>query len=113
MDTTDVLVVGAGPTGLTVAGALAARGVQATVVDALAAGVNTSRAAAVAARTLEVLEGLDVADRLVKEGIPAQRFSIREADHVLMPLDFRGLPTKYPYTLMTIRRKPSGCCSTG
>ena len=100
MDSTDVLVVGAGPTGLTVAGALAARGVQTTVVDALAAGANTSRAAAVAARTLEVLEGLDVADRLVKEGIPAQLFSIREADQVLMPLDFRGLPTKYPYTLM-------------
>lgn len=100
MDTTDVLVVGAGPTGLTVAVALAKCGVQTTVVDALAAGANTSRAAAVAARTLEVLEPLDLADRLVQEGIPAQRMSIRDADHVLMPLDFRELPTKYPYTLM-------------
>jgi len=100
MDTTDVLLVGAGPTGLTVAVALAKRGVQTTVVDALAVEANTSRAAAVAARTLEVLEGLDLADRLVKGGIPAQRMSIRDADHVLMPLDFRALPTKYPYTLM-------------
>jgi len=37
-DTTDVLVVGAGPTGLTLALALATRGVSCAVIDALAAG---------------------------------------------------------------------------
>ena len=53
---TDVLVVGAGPTGLALACALAARGVRALVVDRLAQGGNTSRAAVLHARTLEVLE---------------------------------------------------------
>ncbi len=57
---TDVLIVGAGPTGLTLAAALCARGVKATVIDRLAEGANTSRAAAVHARTLEVLEGVGV-----------------------------------------------------
>ena len=47
---TDVLVVGAGPTGLTLAASLVARGVRTTVVDRLAAGANTSRAAVVNAR---------------------------------------------------------------
>lgn len=75
MDNADVLVVGAGPTGLTLA-------------------------AAVTARTLEVLEDLDVSERLTKQGIHAQRSSIRDRDRVLMPLDFGVLPTKYPYTLM-------------
>ena len=51
---TDVLIVGAGPTGLTLAATLVARGVRATVVDRQAAGTNTSRAAVVNARTLEV-----------------------------------------------------------
>lgn len=55
--TTDVLIVGAGPTGLTLATALAVRGIWATVVDHQSAGDNTSRAAVVHARTLEVLEG--------------------------------------------------------
>jgi 2-polyprenyl-6-methoxyphenol hydroxylase-like FAD-dependent oxidoreductase len=71
MTDTEVLVVGAGPTGLTLAIALTARGVQVTVVDRLAAGANTSRAAAVNARTLEVLEDLDVARRMVEAGLIA------------------------------------------
>src|SRR6201993_3408119 len=100
MKSTDVLVVGAGPTGLTLTAALAARGVQATVVDTLPEGANTSRAAAVAARTLEVLEEIDVSERLVKHGIQAKKFSIRDHHRVLIPLDFSGLPTNYPYTLM-------------
>jgi 2-polyprenyl-6-methoxyphenol hydroxylase-like FAD-dependent oxidoreductase len=100
MKSTDVLVVGAGPTGLTLTAALAARGVQATLVDALPEGANTSRAAAVAARTLEVLEEIDISARLVKHGIQAKDFSICDHDRVLMPLDFSGLPTSYPYTLM-------------
>jgi 2-polyprenyl-6-methoxyphenol hydroxylase-like FAD-dependent oxidoreductase len=100
MKLTDVLVVGAGPTGLTLAAALTARGVQTTLVDALPEGANTTRAAAVAARTLEVLEEIDVTARLVEHGIPASNFSIRDHDRVLMPLDFSGLPTNYPYALM-------------
>ncbi|MGH3557558.1 MAG: FAD-dependent oxidoreductase [Mycobacterium sp.] len=97
---TDVLVVGAGPTGLTLAASLLSRGVDATVVDRLAAGANTSRAAAVNARTLEVLEDLDVARRMVKSGLIAPRFTMRQAERTLIPIDFSVLPTTYPYTLM-------------
>jgi 2-polyprenyl-6-methoxyphenol hydroxylase-like FAD-dependent oxidoreductase len=98
--TTDVLIVGAGPTGLTLAAALAVRGIRATVVDREARGANTSRAAVVHARTLEVLETIGVADRLVSLGIRAQRFTIRDRDRVLVPVRFDDLPTRYPYTLM-------------
>ncbi len=97
---TDVLIVGAGPTGLTLAATLIAKGVRATVVDRLAAGANTSRAAVVNARTLEVLEDLDVARRLVKEGLQAPRFTIRDHGRTLIPIDFGVLPTDYPYSLM-------------
>ena len=97
---TDVLVVGAGPTGLTVAAALASRGVRATVIDRLAEGANSSRAAVVHARTLEVLEPLGVASKLVGRGLQAQRFTIRDRDRVLVPIAFDTLPTPYPYTLM-------------
>lgn len=96
----DVLIIGAGPTGLTLATALAARGIGATVIDRQAAGANTSRAAVIHARTLEVLEPLGVADSLVALGVQATRFTIRDRDRVLVPIGFADLPTRYPYTLM-------------
>ena len=97
---TDVLIVGAGPTGLTLASALASAGIRVTVIDRLAEGANTSRAAVVHARTLEVLEPLGVSGTLEGLGIQAQRFTIRDRDRVLVPIEFDRLPSRYPYTLM-------------
>jgi len=100
MNDTDVLIIGAGPTGLTLAASLLAKGTRATIVDRQAEGANTSRAGAINARTLEVLEGLDVARRMVKEGVQAPNFTIRDGKNVLIPIDFSGLPSAYPYTLL-------------
>ena len=97
---TDVLIVGAGPTGLTLAIGLVTRGISCRVVDAVAEGANTSRAAVVHARTLEVLEPLGVTTPLLELGRPVDRFTIRDRDRILMGIDFSGLPTPYPYTLM-------------
>ena len=98
--TTDVLIVGAGPTGLALACTLAAEGVSFLLVDRLAEGANTSRAAVVHARTLEVLDELEVADRLRAEGQIVPRFTLRDRDRVLATLAFDRLPTRYAYTLM-------------
>jgi 2-polyprenyl-6-methoxyphenol hydroxylase-like FAD-dependent oxidoreductase len=100
MNDTDVLIVGAGPTGLTLAASLLAGGVRATIVDRQAEGANTSRAGAINARTLEVLDGLDVSRRMVKEGVQAPNFTIRDGKKVLIPIDFSPLPSAYPYTLL-------------
>jgi 2-polyprenyl-6-methoxyphenol hydroxylase-like FAD-dependent oxidoreductase len=97
---TDVLIVGAGPAGLTLATSLAARGLNFMLIDRQAEGANTSRAAVVHAHTLEALEPLQVAARLVARGVQAQRFTIRDRDSVLVPIGFDQLPTRYPYTLM-------------
>jgi 2-polyprenyl-6-methoxyphenol hydroxylase-like FAD-dependent oxidoreductase len=71
-----------------------------TLIDRQPAGANTSRAAVVHARTLEVLERLDVTRRLCDEGIVVPTFTIRERDRVLATIPFGWLPTRYPYTLM-------------
>lgn len=97
---TDVLIVGAGPTGLALAGSLAARGVDHMLIDRLAEGQSTSRAAVVHARTLEVLSTLGVDGRLIERGLALSKFSIRDRDRVLMAVDFSRLPTPYPYVLM-------------
>jgi 2-polyprenyl-6-methoxyphenol hydroxylase-like FAD-dependent oxidoreductase len=97
---TEVLVVGAGPVGLAVAASVAGNGHDVTVVDRQAAGANTSRAAVVHARTLEMLERIGVSKRLAGLGIHARRFSIRDGNRELVPVRFDGLPTEYPYTLM-------------
>jgi len=99
-DTTDVVIVGAGPTGLTLAGILARERVPFVLVDRLAEGSNTSRAAVVHARTLEVLEEIEVTDRLRAGGLVVPRFTLRDRDRVLLTIRFDGLSTRYPYTLM-------------
>lgn len=99
--TTSVVIVGAGPAGLTAAITLADAGVDFVLLDRLAEGANTSRAAVVHARTLEVLERLGIADELVATGIVVPRFTVRDGKRTLATILFGGLPTRYPYTLMT------------
>ena len=57
---TQVLIVGAGPTGLALAARLQKAGVDHLLVDALDGAQNTSRAAVVHAHTLEMLETIDI-----------------------------------------------------
>ncbi|MDR8412066.1 FAD-dependent monooxygenase [Nonomuraea sp. 3-1Str] len=98
--TTEVLVVGAGPVGLTAAVVTAQRGRAVTVVDAQAEGANTSRAAVVHSRTLELLEPYGVTSRLVAHGTRVPTFTVRDRDRLLVRVPFGDLPTPYPYTLM-------------
>ncbi|OKH72261.1 pentachlorophenol monooxygenase [Mycobacterium sp. SWH-M5] len=97
---TDVLIVGAGPVGLTAAVALTELGRDVTVVDAEAEGTNTSRAAVIHARTLELLEPYGVVDDLVGRGVHTPVFTIRDRDDLLIEVPFGRLPSAYPYTLM-------------
>jgi 2-polyprenyl-6-methoxyphenol hydroxylase-like FAD-dependent oxidoreductase len=93
--TTDVVIVGAGPTGLTLACMLAAEGVPFILLDRLAEGLNTSRAAVIHARTLEVLEELNITTALRAGGLVVPQFTIRDRDRVLAAIRFDRLPTEY------------------
>jgi 2-polyprenyl-6-methoxyphenol hydroxylase-like FAD-dependent oxidoreductase len=65
---TDVLIVGAGPTGLMLANQLARRGVRIRIIDRHAGPARESRALGVQARTLEIYSHLGIADRAVALG---------------------------------------------
>ncbi|MEW9555502.1 FAD-dependent oxidoreductase [Nonomuraea sp. NPDC050783] len=100
MESADVLIVGAGPVGLTAAIVLKQLGHDVTIVDAQAEGANTSRAAVVHAHTVELLERYGVAAPLAERGVHTPVFAIRDRDRLLIPVPFGALPSPYPYTLM-------------
>jgi len=70
MNTTDVLICGAGAAGLTLAVELARRGVRFRLIDELAEPFRGSRGKGIQPRTLEVFEDLGVVDRLLAVGAP-------------------------------------------
>src|SRR5215469_14258810 len=78
---TDVLVAGAGPTGLVLALWLRRQGVSVRIIDRTDAPGTTSRALAVQARTLELYRQLDLADAVVQHGhkVPAVNLWARGA----------------------------------
>src|SRR5437762_13231266 len=65
---TDVIIVGAGPTGLMLANQLVRRGVCARIIDRHAGPARESRALGVQARTLEIYSHLGIADQAVALG---------------------------------------------
>ena len=67
----DVLIVGAGPTGLMLANQLARRGVRALIIDRHAGPTVQTRALGVQARTLEIYSRLGIADRALDLGTRA------------------------------------------
>lgn len=95
-----VIVVGAGPTGLTLAAELKRLDIAALIFDKLQSGANTSRAAVVHAKTLEMLEPLGVSDELIESGLQIQQFRLRNPSGPISTISFKDLKTKYPFGLL-------------
>jgi len=95
--TADVLIVGAGPTGLLLAGDLAARGVSCAVLEQRVRESETTRAFGVHARTLEQLDARGLADELIATGTTVDEMRLFERLRVSMT----RLPSRYPFVLIT------------
>jgi 2-polyprenyl-6-methoxyphenol hydroxylase-like FAD-dependent oxidoreductase len=98
MKSADVLVVGAGPAGLTVACGLFAQGVRVRVVDKATAPATTSRANFLHARGSEVLDRLGALDGLPDRSVSAMRITTYLGDKPVMRLRFGdpGMRTAAP-----------------
>jgi 2-polyprenyl-6-methoxyphenol hydroxylase-like FAD-dependent oxidoreductase len=98
-DHPQVVIVGAGPTGLLLAGDLAEAGVDVLVLEKRGADLsNLSRAFGVHARTLEEFDARGLAEELIAFG-GAQLPGIRLFNRVTLHL--ADLESRFPYLLMT------------
>jgi 2-polyprenyl-6-methoxyphenol hydroxylase-like FAD-dependent oxidoreductase len=90
-----VAIVGAGPTGLTLAAELALARVDVVIIERRASqDLAGSRAGGLHSRTIEVFDQRGIADRFLSEGTTAQ-----VAGFAGIPLDISDFPTRHPYGL--------------
>jgi 2-polyprenyl-6-methoxyphenol hydroxylase-like FAD-dependent oxidoreductase len=94
-----VLVVGAGPTGLVLAAQLLARGIDTRIVDKGDGPARESRAVSVHARTLEVLDTMGLADAFIEHGQCVRRFRMYADHRSLLNLDMTRNGSRYGFIL--------------
>jgi 2-polyprenyl-6-methoxyphenol hydroxylase-like FAD-dependent oxidoreductase len=96
MSTVDVAIVGAGPTGLALAGELGLAGIRCRVLERRENQPNLTRAFAVHARTLELMAARGLAEKIVERGIVVRSVSPTPG----ATLDLTAVPTRYPMVLI-------------
>src|SRR4030095_4132181 len=107
----DVLVVGAGPTGLTLACHLARFGVRFRIIDRQPDRSHESRALGVQARSLEVLQALGLGEALAARGRTTTRLMLHVDRDVPVAIDLGAVPrsdTRFPYILFVSQSDTEG-----
>lgn len=93
---TDIVVLGAGPVGLTAAHALADRSIDYVLLDREQRTNTQSYALALHPETLELLDSINVTERVLENALRIHKVAIYENDKEKAMLDYSMLPVKYP-----------------
>ncbi|MDT7603331.1 MAG: hypothetical protein QOF61_1328, partial [Acidobacteriota bacterium] len=105
---TDVVIIGAGPTGLALACQLIRHGVDFIILDREEKITPYSRAIGVQARTLEIYEQIDLAQSLVAQGMITEKAMLLEGGEVRGELNFSDIGeglSPYPFLLIVEQSK--------
>jgi 2-polyprenyl-6-methoxyphenol hydroxylase-like FAD-dependent oxidoreductase len=97
---TDVLIVGAGPTGITLAISLKQLGLDCVVIDQQPDPPNDARAAFVQPRTLEYLRRIDAAGPMIADGLKGRGAAFADVDRDLIRVPYDSVDSPYPFLLM-------------
>lgn len=100
MPSESVLIVGAGPVGLTMALALRDKGIPLRIIDKAAAPTDKSKAMVIWPRTLELLEIQGCAQPFVDAGMKCRGARIMARQRPLVHLQFDVAHSRYAYALM-------------
>jgi 2-polyprenyl-6-methoxyphenol hydroxylase-like FAD-dependent oxidoreductase len=95
----DVLVVGAGPVGLTMACELARNGVNCRIIDKATAPATTSRALAIFPRTLEMFQIMGLIGPVLEAGHELDGVAIYNPSGQIAHIGFCGLPSRYRFAI--------------
>jgi 2-polyprenyl-6-methoxyphenol hydroxylase-like FAD-dependent oxidoreductase len=95
-----VLIVGAGPTGLTAALELSRLGVDVRIIDKAAEPSTTSKALGIQARTIELLRPRGVGDELVRLGNPAGATALYTSAGRLAEIELHRMASEHNYVLL-------------
>lgn len=95
----DVIIVGAGPTGLTLANLLAAAGIRSTVYEAKSAPDTRMRAIGVTPPSLEILDRCDLGTALTRHGVAVRRAEVYGDRRLLGTVSFDSIRSDYPFIL--------------
>jgi 2-polyprenyl-6-methoxyphenol hydroxylase-like FAD-dependent oxidoreductase len=105
---TDVIIVGAGPTGLSMACQFIRYGVDFVILDRKETTTPHSKAIGVQARTLEIYEQIGLADKLIEQGAIAAKARMVVGGEVRGEVEFselgKGL-SPYPFVLIVEQGK--------
>lgn len=99
-----ILVIGAGPVGLTMAAELARYGVPVRVIDQSAHPTQTSKALVIWARTLELMDRMGCTPAFLDAGLRAHGASMRSGGTVLGHTRFDDIASSYNFALMIPQR---------
>ena len=94
-----VIIVGAGPAGMTAAMELARQGIPVRLIEKTAEPETTSRAIGVQARTLELFEQRGMVDPMIARGNRGLAGSIYDGGKRIFRLEFKHIDSKYNYML--------------
>lgn len=100
---TQVLVVGAGPSGLMMAAQLLRNGIQPIIIDIKQGPTDESKALAVQARSLEIYRQMGIVDKVIENGKQAEGVIFNENGKPVSSLSTLGVgegQTPFPYILM-------------
>ena len=101
----DVLIVGAGPTGLAMAAEAARFGMRYRIIDKAPHGALYSQALVVQARTLEQFERYEIAQRAIECGRRLRRIRIYSDGTRILEASFDEIRGNYPFVLFLPQRE--------
>lgn len=100
MNSAAPLIVGAGPSGMAAAIAILRMGGQVRMVEKSSGRASTSRALAIHARTLELLEPIGLTEAILERGNRINTTTIYDGSNRLISNSFKGLSSRFPFAIL-------------